>query len=409
MRILFLSHYFPPEVNAPAKRTYEHCHEWARLGHEVHVVTCFPSHPQGVLYPSFRLGLGQHEVVDGVHVHRVPTYIAANKGIVKRSLNYLSFAPSAVWRSLRLGRFDVIVATSPQFFCAVAGWVVASIKRTPWLFELRDLWPVSILAVGAAQPSLAIRLLERLELHLYRSAAGVVCLTRSFMRELANRGIPSEHLDFLPNGAAAAFPDPTAAAAFRARLGLAPNQVIASYVGTLGMAHALGTILDAAERLKARREISFVVVGDGAERITLTEQAARRSLDNVIFTGQLPREEAAVVLQASDIALVLLKQSPVFETVIPSKMFEAMAARRPMVLGIRGEAKELLDRGECGIAITPESGEELAQAVAKLADDPTLRQRLGNAGHEMVRREFDRKVLALQYLKILETRARVVD
>jgi len=227
------------------------------------------------------------------------------------------------------------------------------------------------------------------------------------MRDLANRGIPSKHLDFLPNGATAVLPDPTAAATFRTRLGLARNQVIASYVGTLGMAHGLGTILDAAERLKGRREISFVVVGDGAERTTLTEQAARRGLDNIVFTGQLPREQVGVVLQATDIALVLLKQSPVFETVIPSKMFEAMAASRPIVLGILGEAKELLDRGECGIAITPESGEELAQAVAKLADDPALRQRLGHAGHAMVCREFDRKVLALQYLKLLESRARV--
>jgi len=407
LRILFLSHYFPPEANAPAKRTYENCREWARLGHDVHVVTCFPSHPQGILYPGFRLGFGQKEIVDGIYVHRVPTYIAANKGVIKRSLNYLSFAPSAVWRSLRLGRFDVIVATSPQFFCAVAGWVVAAMKRTPWLFELRDLWPVSILAVGAVQPSLATRLLERLELHLYRSAAGVVCLTRSFMRDLANRGIPKEHLEFLPNGATAAAPDPAAAAAFRARLGLAPNQVIASYVGTLGMAHGLGTILDAAERLKDRSEISFVIVGDGAERSSLIEQAALRGLENVVFAGQLSPDQVGGILQATDIALVLLKQSPVFETVIPSKMFEAMAVSRPMILGVRGEAKELLERGQCGIAITPESGEELARAVANLADDPDLRRRLGNAGHELVRREFDRKTLALRYLRLLETRARV--
>jgi glycosyltransferase involved in cell wall biosynthesis len=379
-------------VNAPANRTLEHCREWVRLGHEVHVVTCFPSHPRGQIYPGYRLRWYARETHEGVHVHRVWTLLGPNEGVVRRSLNYLSFVPTSAWRALRLGRFDVIVATSPQFFCAVSGWLSSLIKRTPWVFELRDLWPESIAAVGAIRTSWVLRVLERLELHLYRRASKVVSVTRSFIENLVSRGIPREKIVFVPNGIAPTMwqtdRDPRE---WRARLGIPPDAIVAGYMGTVGMAHGVGTVLEAAELLRDHvPPVWFLVVGEGAEREALVAEARRRGLTRVVFTGQVPRGEIPVLMKVADIALVLLKDSPLFRTVLPSKLFEAMAAGRPIVLGVDGEARRVLEEAGAGVAIPPESARALADATRELGASEARRLHLGRLGADYVAQEFHR-------------------
>lgn len=403
MRILFLSHYFPPEVNAPATRTYEHCRAWAAAGHEVHVVTCVPSHPIGKPFPGHRRGWYTHERVDGIHVHRVWTYLAPNQGVLWRTVNFLSFMPTAVFRTWRLGRFDVIVGTSPQFFCALASCAAASLHRTPWIFELRDLWPESICAVGAMEKSLALRLLERLELRLYRNASAVVCLTRAFIHNLERRGIDSAKLEYVPNGIVPSFWESGSREMGRALLGLSPDQIAVSYVGTVGMAHGLGTVLQSAQRLAtAYPKIRFFVVGDGAELARLRSHAESLGLSNVTFTGLLPRRSMAAIMAGTDVALVTLKPSDTFKTVLPSKMFEAMAAGKPIVLAVEGEAKRILECAQGGICVPPGDAHALAKAVAELARSADLRARLGASGAHYVAREFDRALWAERYLEILD-------
>ena len=402
MRILFLSHYFPPEVNAPANRTFEHTREWVRMGHEVHVVTCVPSHPRGKPFPGYRRRWYQREVVEGIHVHRVWTFLAPNAGVVRRSLNYTSFVPTAVWRAVRLGRFDVIVATSPQFFCAVAGSLAGFLKRTRWVFELRDLWPESVAAVGALRRSLALRLVERLELHLYRSASRVVCLTRSFVANLERRGIPTDKLVIVPNGVDLDYWAAGSAESVRRELGVEPGEPLVSYIGTVGMAHGLAAVLEAARTLALTHpHMRLVIVGDGAELTRLQDEHRKGGHANVVFTGLVPHERARDIMAASDVALVLLKRSDLFLTVLPSKMFEAMGAGKPVVLGVAGEARETLQRAEAGIAITPESAEELAAAIRTLADDESLCRRMGEAGRRFAVAECDRQVLARRMLDVL--------
>jgi len=403
MRILFLTHYFTPEVNAPAARTHEHCREWVAAGHEVHVVTGIPSHPAGKPFPGYSRCWYRHELIDGIHVHRVWTFLAANRGFVARTINYLSFAVSGAWRAWRLGAFDVAVGTSPQFFCAVATWIIARLRSLPWVFELRDLWPDSIAAVGALKRrSLLMRLLERLELRLYRDASAVACLTRSFMRVLAARGIDQAKLHFVPNGIIPEFFASGDREQTRRELAVTNDDVIVSYVGTTGMAHGLGTVLDAATQLQSSaRNVRLLIVGDGAELESLRAIAAARRLDNVRFTGLVPRTSIPSLLAASDIVLVTLRRSDVFKTVLPSKMFEAMAAARPIVLGVEGEARDtLLDAG-AGIAIPPGDVTALIDAVGRLAGDRELRAAMGASGLAFVQRDYSRRAWAARYLQLL--------
>lgn len=402
MRILFFTHYFPPEVNAPASRTYEHCREWVACGHEVHVVTCIPSHPSGKPFPGFRRRWYQREQMDGIHVHRVWTHLAPNRGVVRRTLNYLSFVPTAVLRGLRLGRFDVTIGTSPQFFCVVATWMYTQLRRTPWVFEVRDLWPESIPAVGAMRQSFALSMLEQLAMRMYRDSSAIVCLSESFVLALRAKGIEAAKLHFVPNGIVSAFWKAARREDERKKLGLEDSDVLASYVGTIGMAHGLSTVLSAAARLQtAVPKIKLLIVGDGAELDTLRAVAARDGLLNVRFTGLVPREEVPGLLAATDIALVTLKPSEVFKTVLPSKMFEAMAARCAIVLAVDGEARATLERAGAGIAVKSGNVEALTRAIAELAGDEDGRARMALAGVTFVDREFSRQTWADRYLGIL--------
>ncbi len=270
------------------------------------------------------------------------------------------------------------------------------------VFELRDLWPESIAAVGAMRKSFALSLLERLEMRMYRDSAAIVCVTQSFIRSLASRGIAREKLHFVPNGIVQSFWQSASRAGARESLGLSDSDVLASYVGTIGMAHGLSTVLEAAAILRTSApNVSVLIVGDGAELEALRATAASEGLSNVRFTGMVPREEVPAILAATDIALVTLKLSDVFKTVLPSKMFEAMAARCAIVLGVDGEARETLERSGGGVPVTPGDAQALSEAIVRLAANADERRRMGLAGSEFVDREFNRRAWAVTYCGIL--------
>ena len=363
MRILFFSHYYTPEVNAPASRTSDHCRAWAAQGHEVTVVTSAPNHPRGKVYPGYRNRLYQTERLDGVRVVRVWTLLAANEGFVRRILNYVSYLVSVIVVLPFLPRADVIVSTSPQFFCGLAGLFARLVKRAPWVLEIRDLWPESIVAVGAMRKGLTIRFLEWLEGFAYRQADAIVSVTRSFAPHIAERcGNPGK-IAVLINGAdLSAYTRSDNGASVRRTLGL-EGKFVGAYVGTHGMAHGLSTILDAAELLKSDPRFAFLMVGDGADRERLQGERAARGLDNVLILGQRPKAEMPGLWSATDASLILLKRSDTFKKVLPSKMAEAMAMQCPIILGVEGEAREVLEDAKAGIAITPEDARQLADAM----------------------------------------------
>lgn len=401
MRIVALTHYYPPEVNAPASRMSEHAKEWQKAGHEVVIVTCAPNHPAGTLYPGYRNRLYQEETIGGIQVIRLWTWLGANEGFLPRIANYLSYFISVLFWMWRLPKADVIVSTSPQFFCGLAGALLQR-RRRPWILEIRDLWPESIVAVGAMRRSRVIRLLETIEAWAYRKANLVVSVTDGFVSHIGKHRKGGE-IAVIKNGVdleqfSAA--DEQAVAAFRAEHGLG-DKFIAAYIGTHGMAHGLDIILDAAEILRARADIMFLTVGDGAERKRLEADCAQRGLSNVIMLGQQPKAMMPIIWGASDSALVLLRKSDTFKTVIPSKIFEAMALRCPIILGVEGEALELVAAANAGLPIMPGDGEALAGAVLRLADNPALGAAIGEDARRFVENNFERRVLAQRYLDLM--------
>jgi glycosyltransferase involved in cell wall biosynthesis len=399
MKILLLTHYYPPEVNAPASRLSEMARLWTDAGHSVTVVTTAPSHPRGKVYPGYRNRLFQRERRDGVDVIRIWTFLAPNQGS-KRMLGFLSYPLSLLLNIWRLPDADVVISTSPQFFCGMAGWLMKRRQR-PWVLEIRDLWPKSIVVLGAMKEGLAIRALERIERAAYRHADALVSVTDSFVAHLKGHGARGP-VGVIKNGVDLNFFDENSgAAAFRQANNLG-DSFIAAYVGTHGMAHGLETILDAAELLRDDPKIVFLMVGDGSERERLEGEVRRRGLHNVRMLGQRPKQDMPGIWGATDVSLVLLRGLDIYTEVLPSKMFEAMAMRRPMILGVRGEAKALLEAAEAGIAITPESARELADTVRALSNDHERRARMGQAGRSYVEQHFDRRALADKYLSFLQ-------
>lgn len=402
MHILFLTDNFPPETNAPSSRTFEHAKRWVAAGHQVTVVTGAPNFPSGKIHAGYRNRLWARETMDGIDVVRVWSYITANEGFLKRTLDYLSFMVSAILASPFLPRTDVIVATSPQFFTPCAAWVVSLLRWRPFIFELRDLWPDSIVAVGAMRETRVISCLRKLEYFLYRRAARIVSVTQSFRRVLTANGVDANKIAVVPNGVDLDIylPGPKPGDLAR-RLGV-EGKFVAAYVGTVGMAHGIGTLLDAAKALLGRADIAFVVVGTGVEQAALAEKSQREALTNVIFVGAVSKAEVREYWRLCDVALVLLRDVPLFRHVIPSKIFEAMGTGRAIILGVRGESKGILEQARGGVTIPPEDTNALVQAVIEMANDPDKCRELGASGRRFVETHYNRDVLAREMLAVLE-------
>lgn len=405
MHILFLSDNFPPEVNAPASRTFEHCREWVRAGHQVTVITCAPNFPKGKVFAGYRNRLWQTEEMEGIRIVRVWSYITANEGFGKRILDYMSYMFSAVLAAPWVRGVDVLVGTSPHFFTACAAYLVSRYKRVPFVFELRDLWPESIKAVGAMQDSAVIRFLERMELFLYRKAAAIVSVTYSFKRHLTERGIEPNKIAVVTNGVdSTRFRPQPKDPVLVARYGL-EGKFVAGYIGTHGMAHALETVLEAAAQLRRMADgerFRLILLGDGANKQILVEKARAMGLSNVIFIDSVPKEEVARYWSLLDVSIIHLKKTELFTRVIPSKLFECMGMGIPMLYGVAGESAQIVTREGAGLIFEPENVEELCQQLLHIEHDSDLYRRLRRRCLEAAP-AYDRAALALRMLDTLET------
>ena len=400
MKILFLSDNFPPEVNAPAIRTYEHCARWVQQGAEVTVITCQPNFPRGKIYDGYKNKLYQKEIIDGIRVIRVWSFIAPNSGFFKRIVDFLSYAVMAFFVGL-FQSCDVIVGTSPQFFTAVAARMLSIFKWKPWVMEVRDLWPESIAAVGALKKSsLAYKFLTKVEHHLYRSADRIIPVTNAFRKYILDKGIDVDKIKVITNGVdSKKFQAGKKDQVLLKNLGLQDKFVI-GYLGTHGMAHALDFVVETATKMNDDN-IHFVLQGDGSEKLKLQDKVKSLGLKNLTFLPFVSKDVIRSYISILDVALVNLKKSDTFKTVIPSKIFENACMQKPILLGVEGESKEIIEKYGAGICYEPENRKSLMSAIERISRIEVYRQY--QSGCINLSADFDRNKLADQMLNIIKT------
>jgi glycosyltransferase involved in cell wall biosynthesis len=409
VKILYVSQYFPPEMGAPAARASELTRHWAEDGHDVTVLTGFPNHPTGRVpheYCDEFRQLVTRERIDGVNVVRTWLWPLPNRRAYERMLNYSSFCLSSAATGLFLSSPDVVIASSPQLLVGLSGWWLAACKRAPFVFEVRDLWPESLAAVGAGgEKSLMHRGLAKIAGLLYRKADRVVVVTPAFKDYLVEHWqTPAEDISVIENGVETSMFSPqNANVDLRRELGV-EGKFVVSYIGTIGMAHGLESLLEAAVRMQhTSPDVLFLLVGEGAEKDRILSMAQSRCLTNLRFVGQQPREKIPQYISASDACLVLLKKADLFKTVIPTKMLEFMSCARTVILGVEGQARKIIDEAQAGICIEPENADDLVRAITRLAADPGLRESLGRNGRRYIQQRFSRRYTATAYLHVLES------
>ncbi|PHS36972.1 MAG: glycosyltransferase WbuB [Sulfurovum sp.] len=398
MKLLFLTDNFPPESNAPASRTYEHCKEWVKEGVEVTVITCNPNFPYGKVYEGYKNRLYQREVMDGIKVIRVWSYMTENKGAIKRILDYVSYAFSAVIAGLFI-KTDLIIATSPQLFTALSGCILAKIRRKPWIFELRDLWPEGIKDTGAIKNKKILDFLVKMELCLYRKSDFVVTVSKGLKENLVSRGIEETKIDIVTNGANLELFKPIGKnKEILHTLGL-ENKFIFGYIGTHGLAHGLEFIIECIKEIKNER-IHFLFIGTGAKKDAVVALAEKLELNNVTFLDPVQKSEVADYISVIDVALIPLTKTDIHASLIPSKIFESASMLKPILLGVEGEAAAIVKRHNAGLVFESENKKEFLEGVEKISSNDVLYDELQKGCNELAE-EFDRKKLASKMLKIL--------
>lgn len=400
MNILFLTDNFPPEVNAPASRTFDHCREWVKKGANVTVITCAPNFPQGRVYEGYKNKLYQEEMMEGIRVIRVWSYIVANKGFVKRTLDYISYSITSFFAGLFV-KTDLIIATSPQFFTALSGRTLHFFKRKPWIMEVRDMWPESIKTVGAMNDNLFFRYFEWEEMMCYRSASKIVVVTDSFKNKIAARGIERDKIEVIKNGVNRELFEPMPKdEALLSQLGLHGKTVI-GYIGTHGMAHKLDFIVRCAKKLEESGKYHFLFLGNGAERENLIKLQHELNCTNVTFLESVSKKEVKRYISILDVCLINLRKSDLFTTVIPSKIFENAAMTIPILMGVEGEAKEIVESYGAGVCFEPENEQDFIAKLTQLEDSQFYCD--CKKGCLKLAEDFDRKKLAANMLKICES------
>ena len=398
MRILFLTDNFPPEVNAPATRTFEHCQEWIKKGHQITVITCAPNFPHGKLYNGYKNKLYQCELISEIKVIRVWSYMSSNSGFAKRVIDYLIFAFMPFFIGI-FQKHDIIIATSPQFFTTWSGWAISKIRRKPWIFELRDLWPESIKTVGVMKQGYIINLLEKIELGLYKSCNRVVAVTDAFKNNLIARGIENNKIEVVTNGSNMElfYPRKVDISLLKS-LGL-EGKFVVGYIGTHGMAHNLDFIIKAIEKI-SDSDVHFLFIGDGAMKSKIVKTSKELQLKNISFLDSVSKDEVPRYLSIIDISLAPLKKDDNFKTVIPSKIFESSAMQKPILLGVQGQAQEILEKYGAGVCFEPDNEKDFIEKLSALKDISFYQK--CQDGCVKLAADYDRKKLADKMLDIID-------
>lgn len=403
MNICVICHYFVPEVGAPSARIYDMAKYWIKYGHKVSVITNFPNHPTGIIHKGYEGKSFMIENMDGIKVIRCKTLATPNKGFVKKTLGHLYFSLMAkVQGKKEIPDIDVIMVSSPTLFSVITAWKLSRELSKPYVFEVRDLWPGIFVDLGIIKNKFIIKALEQMEMFLYRKAKGIVTVTESFKTNIALRGINENKIYFIPNGVDTerfkpAPPDNN----LIKELGL-EGKLIVLYCGAHGISQGLQTVVDAANILKEEKDIHFLFVGDGADKQKIIDHAEELGLTNVTFVPSQPSNRVMDFYNSAGICLVPLRNIPLFNAFIPSKMFEIMACKRPIVASVAGESAKILSRSKAAIVVPPENSVEIAKAIGEIKNSPEKVDNMSEAGRSFVDENYNRDELARKYLKVFE-------
>lgn len=395
MRIIFLTQYFPPETGAPQNRLFATAKSLQRRGAEVTVLTAMPNYPDNRVQQDYRGRLYMHEVLDGLPVHRAWIFVSASRGIVARLCNYFSFVLSALFVGLfKLKRSDVLFVESPPLFLGITAMLLARAKRAKLVFNVSDLWPESAVQLGLVTNRTLINWSTRLEMRCYRRSALITGQTQGIVADISAR-CPDKRVMWVPNGvdfAAIGAANERGTGDARERLGIGPSDLVLAYAGIIGHAQGLEVILQAADLLRNHKDIHFLLLGDGPEKEKLKELRSTLGDVNVRFVDRMPRAELLALMRSIDAVVVPLRRNDLFKGAIPSKIFEALALCKPVLLGVEGEAKELfITQGRSGLAFEPENARALADAALKYHTERALIAEHGRNGERYVREHFDRE------------------
>jgi glycosyltransferase involved in cell wall biosynthesis len=398
VHILLIHQAFVAPSEAGGTRHIELARHAVAAGHQVTIVASTLNYLTGEHRQA-----SNDEVYDGVRVHRVYAYPSLHRSFLWRVVTFLSFMCSSVIAALRMRDVDVVMGTTPPLFQACSAWVVAFVRRRPFLLEVRDLWPEFAIGMGVLTNPVLIRVARTLEHFLYRRATRILVNSPAYVTYLERHGVPPAKIAFIPNGVDPGMFDPEASQAeARAALDLGPGYLV-TYAGAMGQANDLGVVLEAAARLRDRPDVTLLFVGDGKERAGLEQRATAQGLDNVRFLGARPKHEMPRVLAASDACLAILQDIPEFRTTYPNKVFDYMAAGRPTVLAIDGVIRDVIDEAGGGLFVAPGDAGALAAAVRTLADDPDEGRRMGRRARAHVEQRFDRRAHAAAFVRLVES------
>ncbi|MBT8265156.1 MAG: glycosyltransferase family 4 protein [Bacteroidia bacterium] len=402
MRILFLTDNFPPEVNAPATRTFEHCREWVKNGAEVTVITCAPNFPFGKTYENYKNRIYQTEIIDAIKVIRVWSYMAPNKGFMLRTLDFISFSITSFLAGLFV-KTDVVMATSPQFFTALSGRALSFFKRKPYVLEIRDLWPEQILVTTNMKRNWLIKYFEWEARKCYRRADLIVTVTNSYVEKITIKGINKDKFVVVKNGVDRNAFKPTKKNMHLIQKYDLHNKFIVGYIGTHGLSQNIPFIIDCIHEFNqnhqdSRIEVHFLFVGEGAEKEKVKQKSDLLDIFNITFIDQIKKEEMTDYLSLLDVSIVPLKKSELFLSVIPSKIFELSAMNIPILLGVDGEARALLEKYGNGIFYKPEDKESfLRQLTTLVSNDSKSLDQYKNGGNKLAL-DYDRQKMAMKLL-----------
>ena len=403
MKINLICQYYPPEIGAPQARLSEMAVEWVKQCNDVTVLTGFPNHPTGVIPQEYQGKIFMEEYVNSIRVWRHWLYATPNEGFFKKTVAHISFMITVILLSLFRGeRPDVLIVSSPNFFSVISTYIISRVRHVPYIFEVRDLWPGIFIELGVLKNRYFIKLLESIEIFLYRRAAGVVPVTQGFADNITRRGIPAEKIEVITNGVDLDTYTPNIINySLRKELNLPLDAFILLYIGAHGISHGLQSVIEAAYLLRHDVGIHFLFVGEGADKVKLISIAQKKQLQNVTFIKGQPREKVIDFYHLADVCVVPLKNVQGLGTFIPSKMFEIMASGRPIIAPLHGEAADILKRSGGAIVIASEYPKALAKAIEDLKNDPERCKRLGIAGRKFVEEYYDRKLLARKYLALI--------